>query len=160
MGQVAAGALGQTKQTGGYHPVRGSSSFAEAEDPLTDEQLKEFSVFVAGNDCSDDRDFPDARGVFVSQSEHLSFRTSLPYPDLSSIFLRMAHALAETEAKLKEEYGLSFARLPKLGYVTASPDKIGCAFHAQVVMRLPKMSRRTDLVPLAHARGVKETGRA
>jgi len=163
--EVAAGALGQTKQTGGYHPVRGSSSFAEAEDPLTDEQLKEFSVFVAGNDCSDDRDFPDARGVFVSQdgqftcvvnqSEHLSFRTSLPYPDLSSIFLRMAHALAETEAKLKEEYGLSFARLPKLGYVTASPDKIGCAFHAQVVMRLPKMSRRTDLVPLAHARGVK-----
>ena len=39
----------------------------------------------------------------------------MAYPDLTLTFSRMTQALEQVEAKLKEEYGLSFARLPKLG---------------------------------------------
>ena len=38
--------------------------------PKPYEQLKEFGVFMIASDCSDDRDFPDARGVFASEVLH------------------------------------------------------------------------------------------
>jgi adenylate kinase family enzyme len=165
--EMAAGALARTALDGAYHPAEGSASFEEAARPATEEELREAGVFFAAEDCPDARDFPDARGVYlasdgaaalsvtVNRAEHLTFRATST-SNLSAAFASLVAALEQTESKLKEEYdGALFARLPRLGYVTSDPAALGCAFFAQVVVRLPKMARRSDFVHLASSRGVE-----
>ncbi|HCY88418.1 MAG TPA: arginine kinase [Desulfobacteraceae bacterium] len=94
------------------------------------------------------RDFPTARGVFLSrdkgfrvwvnEEDHLRIMALSTNADLSAVFNRLAKGLAHLSACLK------FAFDPGLGFLSSCPTNIGTAMRAGVHIRLPKLDRQRD----------------
>ncbi len=109
------------------------------------------------------RDWPHARGVFVSdnaafivwinEEDHLRIISMDSGSDISTTFKRLTQALTQLESRL------SFAFSKKLGYLTSCPSNIGTAMRAGVHIRLPVLSRNRDkLRKAADAHGLQIRG--
>lgn len=152
---TAAGARGLR---GTYLPLRGSGSCAS----MTLQQqrrLRSAGLLFSAPDsrlrlsAGLGRDWPDARGVFLSESQglcvwcneedHLRFvARQHGAVDLKRLWSNLVEALAAVGQ------GGSFARSDRLGYLTACPTRLGAAMRATVALRLPLLAAATDLPAL------------
>lgn len=100
------------------------------------------------------RDFPDARGVYLSEDErcfiwinqedHCRLMIQTPSADVQQGFTRWCVVHSALEAGL-ERQGAKFSRHNMLGYVTCCPSLIGTGgFRVTVRMRTPLLCRRFD----------------
>lgn len=94
------------------------------------------------------RDFPKARGVFLSEDlklivwineeDHLRVISMEQGSDIAAVFNRLAGFLSFLEEQI------DFAQDPRYGYLTACPSNIGTAMRAGVHIRLPMLDGHRD----------------
>ncbi|MCG8637380.1 MAG: phosphagen kinase [Desulfobacterales bacterium] len=94
------------------------------------------------------RDFPLARGVFLShdkgfrvwvnEEDHLRIMALESGPDLSAVFNRLCSGLDALSPHL------AFAFDPELGFLSSCPTNIGTAMRAGVHIRLKKLEQARD----------------
>lgn len=156
---------------GEYWPLEGSNSYAEKMGGMSateTETLRAAGALFQESDCSDTRDWPDGRGVFmtsdnklivhVNKENHLSF-LCLGEPDKNCIQMRemfqaISKSLAVLEFLLSEEEELTFARSENLGFLLTSLEKIGTGMTAHVTVDLPKLTKRQSIDLLAEKTGL------
>lgn len=105
---------------------------------------------VAGG-CT--RDFPDARGVFMSKSgrvigivngeNHLRLVVEGGGHELESTVLLLTKALDRLEAALQPN-GFCFAHSDRLGFLTTRLEDVGTAMHLYFSLSLPALSRDAE----------------
>jgi len=105
---------------------------------------------VAGG-CT--RDFPDARGVFMSKSgrviglvngeNHLRLVVEGSGHELESTVLLLTKALDRLEAALQPN-GFCFAHSDRLGFLTTRLEDVGTAMHLHFSLSLPALSRDAE----------------
>ena len=96
------------------------------------------------------RDYPKARGVFLSDDEglivwvneedHLRIVSMESGSDATGVFNRLAGFLSFLENRI------DFAKDSKYGYLTACPSNIGTAMRAGVHIRLPVLDKQRDIL--------------
>ncbi|MCP3899237.1 MAG: arginine kinase [Desulfobacteraceae bacterium] len=96
------------------------------------------------------RDFPDARGVFLSndkkfmiwinEEDHLRIISLDNGSDIAKTFNRLSCAIINLEKNLK----FSFSK--KYGYLTSCPSNVGISMRASVHIRLPKLDKQKKLL--------------
>ncbi len=145
---------------GSYHPL-------PALDPATQARLvEEHLLFKAGDRFLEaggfNRHWPDARGVFlnrertflvwVNEEDQLRIISMEKGSHLKRVFSRLVQALAELERRL------SFARSPRLGYLTSCPTNLGTGMRASVHVRLQRLpEEEIQAIALAHGLQVRGT---
>lgn len=102
------------------------------------------------------RDFPKARGVFLSQDkrfriwvneeDHLRIISMDKGPDIAGVYNRLTIGLSHLATCL------GFANHPRYGALTSCPTNIGTAMRAGVHIRLEKLEKKPDLLKLIAAR--------
>ncbi|MCP4113915.1 MAG: arginine kinase [Desulfobacteraceae bacterium] len=96
------------------------------------------------------RDWPDSRGIFVSnnqkfavwinEEDHLRIISMDKSGDMMGTFDRLSRALVFLEKRL------TFARDPRLGYLTSCPSNLGTGMRAGVHMHLPDFNNQRALL--------------
>jgi len=166
--RVIVGALGQLtgNLAGQYFPLQGSMSWPEQLGGMSSEEqsmLAKNGILFNEPDAAlvlatgVGRDWPDARGVFVSSSRSVSawineedhFRLMLMQQgcDLKAAFQLLCGLQGAMQDSLAS-VGHEFAHSPRLGFLTACPSNIGTGLRVNVTMRLPLLSERSDFKPL------------
>jgi len=102
------------------------------------------------------RDFPKARGVFLSydntfavlinEEDHLRIISYQPGPDLATAFNRLGTAYKSLEEQLE------FSFSDKYGFLTSCPSNVGTAMRASVHMHIPGFSEMREKIYAAAAR--------
>lgn len=110
------------------------------------------------------RQWPDARGAYLSQSrdlsiwcneeDHLRFRVQRAGADLKAAFGAMWTYVMDLEKSL-QDLGASFAWDERLGFLTVDPKNIGCALRCSVVVSLPCFGAREEFVAVCKALGLE-----
>lgn len=125
------------------------------------------------------RDWPDARGVYMNDSEspefmiwlnaedHLRVISSSKGGDLYAVFKRLSKALTALETSLQSR-GYGFCADSHLGFLNTSPENLGTALRASVFVKLVRLGQqpgfddlldRLRLESSTRFRGSNETGR-
>ncbi len=102
------------------------------------------------------RDFPKARGVFLSsddtfavlinEEDHLRIISYQSGPDLASAFNRLGKAYKSLEAHLE------FSFSDRYGFLTSCPSNVGTAMRASVHLHIPGFSEVRDKIYAAAVR--------
>lgn len=99
------------------------------------------------------RDWPDARGIYMDESEspefmiwmnaedHLRLVSMSKGGDLLAVFTRLSKALTALEAALKKR-GHGYASDTRLGYLNTSPENLGTALRASVFVKLVRLGQQ------------------
>lgn len=95
------------------------------------------------------RDWPHARGVFVSDAgtlaawvndaDHLRLMSMQSDADIATAFCRLVAAESALRGALERD-GHSFAWDSRLGYLTSCPSNLGTGMRITVILKLPKLS--------------------
>jgi adenylate kinase family enzyme len=162
----------EAELTGEYFPLAKSESFSDKSGGMSaeeEENLRNLGALFEEADCSDTRDWPDARGVFISNSnklvvhinkeEHVSFictenlkTDSLSY--LQDMFRTIAAALTSVETSIFEGDQQSYARSDNLGFLTMQLDKLGTGMTFNIVVTLPRLAKRQSIDFVARKTGL------
>lgn len=99
------------------------------------------------------RDWPDARGVYMNESDspefmiwlnaedHLRVISMSKGGDLHSVFTRLSKALTALETSLKSR-GYGFCTDTRLGFLNTSPENLGTALRASVFVKLVRLGQQ------------------
>ncbi len=128
--------------SGTYHPL--GSMDEETRKRLVQEHLLFRDDDKHVLDAGIYRDFPEGRGVFLSDDRKLGVWVSEEDQrifsleegaDLFSVFDRLCRAATALEN------AVPFARHPRYGYLTSCPTNVGTGMRASVMIRLPHLSQ-------------------
>jgi creatine kinase/arginine kinase len=96
------------------------------------------------------RDFPDSRGVFISdnqnfmiwtnEEDHLRIISMDSGSDIAKTFNRLSAAITTLEKML------NFSFSSRYGYLTSCPSNVGIAMRASVHIKLPKFYKQKELL--------------
>ena len=156
---------------GEYYPLEGSDSYPEkmgGMSPAETESLRGAGALFQEADCSDTRDWPDGRGVFittdktlvvhVNKEDHVSFfcqgfrgKDSM---QIREMFQTISKALALVESAMIEDDELIFARSDNLGFLLPSVDKVGTGMHVEMTVDIPKLTKRNSIELMAAQTGL------
>merc|ERR1711964_951573 len=121
------------------------------------------------------RHWPDARGIFcndkqnlfvwLNEEDHLRIvsmqgQRSGPTPEgknIKEVFARFIRACDSVQAVLKEE-GYDFMHNANLGWVLTCPSNLGTGLRAGTMVKLPKVSARSDFKELLGKMGLQARG--
>lgn len=126
---------------GTYHPLATLSE--EVRKRLVEEHLLFRDDDKHVRDAGIYRDWPEARGVFLSEDrcfgvwvneEDLRIFSLESGADLRNVFDRLSRAVTAIESKI------SFARHHRYGYLTSCPTNVGTGMRASVLIRLPALA--------------------
>eukprot|EP00928_Gymnodinium_smaydae_P037271 TRINITY_DN25902_c0_g1_i1.p1 TRINITY_DN25902_c0_g1~~TRINITY_DN25902_c0_g1_i1.p1 ORF type:complete len:672 (-),score=60.66 TRINITY_DN25902_c0_g1_i1:14-1933(-) len=149
---------------GEYLPLRGSKSHQQVPNGMSAEQeqrLAEAGILFKAPDAAMGlssgfgRDWPDARGVFVSsgnslvawvnKEEHLQLIVTREDSDLQAAYQLIRRAEAELDWHLNQGGDqCAFAKSDRYGYLSANPEGIGSGMNAEVHARLPNVCSADD----------------
>lgn len=142
---------------GEYFPLQGSRSFPDKLGGMTSAELakleEEDALFLASEDpmakaSGVGRDWPDARGVFmteesdlfvwINQEDHIRIR-SMGYhsTDLKGAFRRLCAAERALASELQGRFALAWDR--RLGFLTVRPEDLGSGLRAEMTLSLPNL---------------------
>lgn len=147
-------------QTGGkYYPLSRSSSWSSCPEGMTsndEEWLRKNNFLIPKPDASLNilagmaRNWPDARGVYVSESnkciawindeEHLRLVENQDGCDFTNTFDAAYKRLGQIEAELQKD-NTHFLRNQKLGFLLSSPLSTGTGLRASMTLRLELLSK-------------------
>eukprot|EP00440_Ansanella_granifera_P075650 gb/GFBE01082087.1/.p1 GENE.gb/GFBE01082087.1/~~gb/GFBE01082087.1/.p1 ORF type:complete len:1793 (+),score=430.45 gb/GFBE01082087.1/:1-5379(+) len=143
---------------GEYYPLTGSSSSGRLGGMSEDDaaRLRSEHLLIEAPDAplilssGRARSWPKARGVFASANrelaawindeDHLRLFVRRGDADLKAAFASFCEAEEALTRALAAEGG-SFARSPRLGFLTTCPSNLGTALRAKVRLQLPQLSR-------------------
>ena len=147
---------------GKYYSLPDSWSYGAMQGGMDEEQqehirsrdammyVPDSTILIAGGY---DEDWPDARGVYLSdddrlqvrlnQEDHARFISTGPSADAKQVFTRLYGGIAATEQLLVDD-GYELSHDPRLGYLTTDPAHLGTGLHIEVTMRLPLLTARKD----------------
>jgi len=177
---LAAGADGPPsgRLRGAYLPLRSSESHAAKRGGMTLHQQQRLRIAGMLFGAPDSRmrlsaglgrDWPDARGVFLAESQgafiwcneedHLRFFARQHHAvDLKRLWRELQRSISAVDAvavsRLRARGGLgvaaesAFARSDHLGYVTTCPTRLGAALRATVTLKIPLLAAAADLSAL------------
>lgn len=157
---------------GDYFPLAHSNSYVGKPGGMSTQEAKEIrSLGVLFQEpkapaplaAGLGRDWPDARGVFVSrkqrmaawinEEEHLSLIAMQKGDDLQAAFATLCSGEHALELALQQE-GYAFARSDRLGFLTTSPERLGTALTVSVTLKVPELAARSDLSQLCASFGL------
>jgi len=143
---------------GEYRPLPGSRNQTARNDdidPAEAHQLADEDFLFTAPDSpvvlasGTGRDWPQARGVFVSrgrdlaawvnEEDHLRLWAMQSGQDLKAVLRRYCQAEAALHASLRQD-GHGFASSSRFGFLTVCPSKVGTAMQAEVTAKLPLLS--------------------
>ena len=153
---------------GSYYPLPESWSYAAVQNGMSPDKYAQLMTRgVCFKKCVEPlevaagygRDFPDARGCYLSddercymwvnQEDHCRLFVQVPSADVQSGFVRWCGAMESLESGVKRQ-GASWSRHSMLGYVTCCPSLVGTGgFRVTVRMRTPLLCRRVLSVCLS-----------
>jgi len=170
--EIVVGALHKMEDEslkGEYYPLEKSDSWAEKSGGMSSseaEELRAIGALFDETDCSDVRDWPDARGIFISNNkklivhvnkeEHVSF-FCLGCPSAESgapehvgmqfqeMFCLISQALSSVEASMFDDDQQSFARSDNVGFLLSSVDNVGTAMKVNLTVKIPKLTKRQSV---------------
>jgi len=192
--RVLVGALSDLTGTlrGEYYPLCASSSHPSKPGGMStdDERRLRSSDVLFGEPRTPlklsiglGRDWPDARGVFVSggkedqgtgsmlcawinEDEHLSLivrQTGSGDISSSGVARRAFDQLCSAEHHLQaalQQQGRGFARSQRWGFITALPERLGTGLSVSVRLKLPRLTAAPEIGNLCAAEGLQITARA
>jgi adenylate kinase family enzyme len=154
---------------GEYYPLEKSESWAEKSGGMSAsevDQLRAIGALFDETNCSDVRDWPDARGVFISDNkklivhinkeEHVSF-FCLGCPNAESgapehvglqiqeMFRLISQALSNIEERMFEDDQQTYARSDNLGFLLSSVNNLGTGMKLNLTLKLPKLTKRQSI---------------
>jgi creatine kinase len=158
---------------GEYFPLKGSSSHLGRPSGMSEEEedsIDEMGLLFAAPDATlmlaagYGRDWPDARGIFMSrdkklaawinEEDHLCLWSMEEGPDLQAAFRRLCGAEAALRGHLQEA-GHDFAMSPRLGFITACPSNLGTGLCAEVEVDLQLLPLQQGFRALCKRLGVQ-----
>lgn len=162
---------------GEYRPLPGSSSYLPRPTGMSkkeEEELRKLGFLFVEPDSVEAtssglaRQWPDARGVFVTsdqqlaiwanEEDHVKVICRNPSGDLKSAFERATTALRAVEQGI-ESAGYRFARNDRWGFLSAMPSHIGACMVATLTMSLPavlaKKTHQAEFRSLCQRLGVQ-----
>jgi len=162
---------------GEYFPASGSETFAPRPGGITLEEEAELRAdgFQMEEPDSDvllssgfGRDWPDARGIFVSkdkqfsarvnEEDHLLIESCQKGSDLHAVFNLACQALSSIEAELQRS-GRGFAHSSRLGFLGTCPSKLGTCLTLTVAMQIPELaSHKSQFKSLCNRLGIQAKG--
>eukprot|EP00746_Dinoflagellata_sp_MGD_P168088 gnl/MRDRNA2_/MRDRNA2_99243_c0_seq1.p1 gnl/MRDRNA2_/MRDRNA2_99243_c0~~gnl/MRDRNA2_/MRDRNA2_99243_c0_seq1.p1 ORF type:complete len:1795 (-),score=347.69 gnl/MRDRNA2_/MRDRNA2_99243_c0_seq1:142-5526(-) len=150
---------------GSYYPLSFSHSYAPRPGGMTFEEelmLKDKDFLFQEPDSQlllstgMGRDWPDARGIFLSIGEDIHVTVNdedhicitafgdETKADLKATFTRFCKVEDNIHRALLAE-GYDYMRSENLGYLSTCPSRVGTSMHANVLVKLPLLCARTDL---------------
>mmetsp|Transcript_100495 Transcript_100495/g.174445 ORF Transcript_100495/g.174445 Transcript_100495/m.174445 type:complete len:967 (+) Transcript_100495:30-2930(+) len=163
---------------GSYMPLTWSKSYVPRPSGMLQEEqaaLREQGVLfpepaaVAQLSAGLGRHWPDARGIFMCNSQesyawinaedHACFIITDPGSDVKGAYCRMSAWIESVEAEVSKQ-GLAFMQSDHLGYVTVSPENLGCALRCSVSLRLFNLAARPDFLVLCEKLELQATWHA
>ena len=145
---------------GAYFPIQGSDSWEQKMGGMSDseaEKLTGMGAAFSESECFDSRDWPNARGIFVTdnqrlvvhinKAEHVSF-FCLGSPgeapaDFKEMFKTIQLALDLVESHIFENEQIRWARSDNLGFLLTSLDKVGTGMTIELMTRIPKLAKQS-----------------
>mmetsp|Transcript_102139 Transcript_102139/g.234020 ORF Transcript_102139/g.234020 Transcript_102139/m.234020 type:complete len:1412 (+) Transcript_102139:38-4273(+) len=149
---------------GKYYPLAGSASYLPKPNGMSEKEeevvraavsdlipLKPSSV--AAQAAGFDRDWPDARGVFVGIEpglgiqincpDHITVIATGPASDVKDVYTRARETTRAIQAEGAER-GLKYARLDHMGFLTTHPEMCGTALTAKLALELPNIGGKVE----------------
>jgi len=160
---------------GNYYPLYGSKSYAGAMGKEKEEELRSKgnlfqepdSTLLLSSGCG--RHWPDARGIFhnqnkdffvwINEEDHMRIISMQKGDDIKAIFRRFANATSTIQKTLKGE-GYDFMHNDHLGYILTCPSNLGTGLRAGAMVKLPKLSARSDFKGVLAKMGLQARGTA
>lgn len=143
---------------GEYFPICGSLSFAQKPSGMSEDEedaFREENLLFEEPDSAVlissgyDRDWPDARGIFVNadhslsawinEADHIRLMATQSGCDMKTAFEKLYRCLAAVEDSLKTA-GFVFARHERLGFLGSCPSMLGTCLAASATIRIPLLS--------------------
>jgi len=175
--EVVVGALLKLEDDelkGEYFPLEKSVSWAEKSGGMSSaeaDQLRAHGALFEETDCSDTRNWPDARGVFMSNNkklfvhinkeEHVSFfcvgTSGEGAIHFQEMFKHICKALSSSEASIFDEEQQMYGRSDNLGFLLSSLDKIGTGMTVQLIVKVPKLTKRQQIDFMSNHTGLTFT---
>lgn len=170
---------------GRYLPLRGSKSFAPMPGGMSEteeSELQSAHMLLEEPDSSIllasgfGRHWPDARGVFksdssglyawVNETDHLRLMIRSDDGSIKDVFKQLAQAETVVQATLLDR-GYRFAECERLGFVSSCPSQLGTGLTMGAVVKLPLLGaqpkfrdlcKNLGLMALAHVLGRSSIG--
>jgi len=137
------------------------------------DQLRAHGALFEETDCSNTCNWPDARGVFMSNNkklfvhfnkeEHVSLfcvgtsgEGSIHFQEM---FKHICKALSSSEASIFDEEQQMYGRSDNLCFLLSSLDKIGTArgMTVQLIVKVPKLTKRQQINFMSNHTGLTFT---
>lgn len=163
---------------GTYMPLTWSQSFVPRPGGMLPEEqamLREQGILfpepsaVAQLSAGLGRQWPDARGIFMCRSQesyawinaedHVCFIINDRGNDVKAAYCRMSEWVKSVEAEVSK-MGFAFMQSDQLGYLTVSPENLGCALRCVVSLRLVNLPIRPDFLMLCEKLKLQATWHA
>eukprot|EP00927_Polykrikos_kofoidii_P012832 TRINITY_DN15567_c0_g1_i1.p1 TRINITY_DN15567_c0_g1~~TRINITY_DN15567_c0_g1_i1.p1 ORF type:complete len:964 (-),score=177.46 TRINITY_DN15567_c0_g1_i1:137-3028(-) len=173
--RLVAKALVQIKDEdleGEYLPMHGSNSFYLRPGGMSSEDesdlMRQSLLFPKPTSQAQkakglDRDWPEARGIFVSKSrnlvtwcneeEHARVIAMDLGANLRGAFSRYVRAVDLLEEGLKQD-GREFARTDHLGYISSCPSNLGTGLRVSLIMNLPLLAGQSRFKDVCNTLGL------
>lgn len=147
---------------GEYFPMQGSDTFAEKSGGSSPEEIKSLQnegFMFDQSHAFDGKDFAQGRGVYrssdkslivhINKDEHAEF--ILHASTIKDAFGNMVKLFKGIDAQFKADKNgpVQWARSDSLGYITSCPHQLGTGMVMQITVKVPKISKRSDLAALA-----------
>lgn len=157
---------------GTYYPLAGSFSFPPRPggmSPDDEGELRKLGVLFQQPDTplmtssGFDREWPDARGVFVMDKndfaiwinfeDHCQLISLGEGPIIKATFTRLCQIEERIHSGLRRE-GLDWMHNDRLGFLTSCPSNLGTGMSVTVDVRIPKLAASDDFREVCKALGV------
>ena len=151
---------------GDYYPLAGSYSYAPKLGGMTEAEENKMrddhflfqepdSTLLLSSGMG--RHWPDARGIFandqktflvwVNEEDHMRIISMQMGADIKQVFTRFCVAVNQVEKVVKAE-GYDFMHNDHLGYILTCPSNLGTGLRASIMVKVPKLSARSDFKAL------------
>ena len=141
------------KLSGQYYPLNGMTE-ADQQQLIDDHFLFDKPVSPLLTCAGMARDWPDARGiwhnndknflVWINEEDHTRVISMQKGGDMRAVFDRFCRGLNEVERLIKRQ-GHEFMWNQHLGYILTCPSNLGTGLRAGVHVKLPHLSKVSDL---------------
>jgi len=163
---------------GTYFPLQGSLSCASKPHGMSDEELERLEMMnvlfhepdsTLALSTGVGRDWPEARGVFLSdigtlavrinEEDHLHLMTMAHGGDLKAAFTRFCQVEASLSDRLQKG-GSGFAWSNRLGYLSSCPSNLGTSLRVEVTCKLTLLSQQPGFKALCRRLRLQVRGSA
>lgn len=151
---------------GAYEPLKDMTD--ERQESLIDEHLlydKPVSPLLISSGMG--RDWPDARGVFLStdkrlvvwvnEEDHARVVSMQPDHDMEAVWRRFCNAINKIETIMKEA-GHEYMYSEHLGYILTCPSNLGTGIRAGVHIKIPLLSKHEKFGDVLKAMRLQKRG--